>query len=193
LGSEVIKANSDKSITVNLTRPYLEIYVEVRREKAFVFSEKINGPGGLPLGTQGRAVALLSNQNSLIAMWLLMKRGCKIVPVYNKNLNSQLKINPDLEINKLKKWDALLNLRYFLENNIEVSDQFEIKGHTNSEYSAAESLAKKIKAEAVVTGETYEQLNKKQDFGNVQFSIPIFYPMAGLDPNMVTELERKIL
>ena len=49
VGADILKANSSKSISVDLTAPDIEIFVEVRNDKAFIFTEKIKGPGGLPL------------------------------------------------------------------------------------------------------------------------------------------------
>ncbi|MGB9636375.1 MAG: THUMP domain-containing protein [Thermoplasmata archaeon] len=65
-------------LEVNLKNPELEIYVEVRQNGTYIYSEKQKGPGGLPYGTQGRVVALIRNERDVIAAWLLMKRGCKI-------------------------------------------------------------------------------------------------------------------
>jgi len=57
----------------------LTIGVEVRRGSALVFGRVVKGPGGLPLTTEGRAVALLSGGlDSSVAAWLVMKRGCGI-------------------------------------------------------------------------------------------------------------------
>ena len=44
---------------VDLSNPDLTIFVEIREDKAFIFHEKIKGPGGLPLGTQGKVIVLL--------------------------------------------------------------------------------------------------------------------------------------
>ena len=46
---------------VDLTNPDLTIYVEVREDDTYIYHEKIKGPGGLPLGTQGKVVVLLSS------------------------------------------------------------------------------------------------------------------------------------
>ena len=125
-------------------------------------------------------------------MWLLMKRGCKIAPVYCTKLNIKPKLDLDLEVEQLRKWDPFLKLRYLTDDDIEVSDDFELQGHTNSEYIAAETLARKIKAEAIVTGETYEQLNNKLFTRDNRPSLPIFYPLVGLDGAALNDLASKI-
>jgi thiamine biosynthesis protein ThiI len=64
--------------TVNLDAPQLEVHVEVRENRAYVFTEIVDGPGGLPLGSQGRGLALVDSEAGMVAGWLAMKRGCKV-------------------------------------------------------------------------------------------------------------------
>lgn len=76
LGDEIRKAHPDAR--VDLTRPDVEIYVEVRNNRGFVFRETWPGPGGLPLGSQGRALALVDDDAGMVAAWMGMKRGCRV-------------------------------------------------------------------------------------------------------------------
>ena len=63
---------------VNLSHPEFQIYVEVRGDKTYFFHEKIPGLGGLPVGTQGRVVALVSGGiDSPVAAFLMMKGMCR--------------------------------------------------------------------------------------------------------------------
>src|SRR2546422_7583465 len=73
LGEAVRRAHPDAR--VNLTQPDVEIHVEVRRNRGFVFREKWPGPGGLPLGSQGRARAVVQDEAGMGAAWLGRKRG----------------------------------------------------------------------------------------------------------------------
>src|SRR3989454_3474221 len=66
--------------TVNLDAPQLEVHVEVRENRAFVFTEVIEGPGGLPMGSQGRGLALVDSEAGVGAAWLPMERGGKGTP-----------------------------------------------------------------------------------------------------------------
>lgn len=52
VGADILKANSSRSVTVDLTEPDIEIFIEVRNDKAFIFTDKIKGPGGLPKGVR---------------------------------------------------------------------------------------------------------------------------------------------
>ncbi|MEF8892683.1 tRNA sulfurtransferase [Halodesulfurarchaeum sp.] len=68
---------------VDLDDPDHTFAVEVRDTEAFVFRGRIDGPGGLPIGTQEPLVALISGGiDSPVAAWLAMKRGAPIIPLY---------------------------------------------------------------------------------------------------------------
>jgi len=68
---------------VDLDDPDFELFVECREDEAYVFLEKRDGPGGMPLGTQRPVVAMISGGiDSPVAAWQVMRRGCPIVPVY---------------------------------------------------------------------------------------------------------------
>ncbi len=63
-------------LRVQLVKPELELGIEVRREDTYVFVDRFPGPGGLPVGTLGRALCLLSGGiDSPVAAWMAMKRG----------------------------------------------------------------------------------------------------------------------
>jgi len=67
------------AVRVDLDDPELTLGIELRRERAYVFVERLPGPGGLPVGTLGRALCLLSGGiDSPVAAWLAMKRGLAV-------------------------------------------------------------------------------------------------------------------
>ena len=68
-------------IRVDLTSPDYEVFAEARTFGGIVYDSQIPGPGGLPLGTQGKFLSLLSaGLDSPVATWMMMRRGC--VPVF---------------------------------------------------------------------------------------------------------------
>jgi tRNA uracil 4-sulfurtransferase len=70
-------------LTVDLDNPDYEIFIEVRDFGGLVYDRRICGPGGLPWGTQGRVLGLLSSGiDSPVASWLAMKRGCEITHLH---------------------------------------------------------------------------------------------------------------
>jgi thiamine biosynthesis protein ThiI len=70
-------------LRVDLNKPDYELFVEIRDFGGLVYDSRIPAPGGLPWGTQGRVLSLLSSGiDSPIASWLMMKRGCEITNLH---------------------------------------------------------------------------------------------------------------
>ena len=78
-GAAVLSAYSGKNIKVRLDDPDIEVFIEVRDRAAYLYSSAIPGPGGMPKGTQGRVLSVVSSSRGVAATWLLMKRGCTVV------------------------------------------------------------------------------------------------------------------
>jgi thiamine biosynthesis protein ThiI len=165
VGSAILEANNKKDISVDLKNPDIEIFVEVRHNRGFVFSEKIQGPGGFPKGTQGKVLCLITDRKSVYAAWLLLKRGCNIRSFYVDE-------NGEKMSKALKSWyvNSKPTLARDPENPVE----------------NALDYAKSIKADAVVLGYTFQDYLKKD---NITSELPIFYPLIGMDDK---EIEKKL-
>jgi thiamine biosynthesis protein ThiI len=101
LGSAVYLANEGKGIRVDLTDPDVVIHVEVREKRAYLFSSYVPGPGGLPLGSQGKVLALLEEEKDALAVWLIMKRGCRAIAIGDEGSSA---------VRMLKAWDAKMRV-----------------------------------------------------------------------------------
>jgi thiamine biosynthesis protein ThiI len=79
------------NVKVNLSNPDVELFIEVRDDFSYFFTEKIRGTGGLPLGSQGKVLALIEDSKSILAAWYLLKRGCAVVfAITNKKILDSL-------------------------------------------------------------------------------------------------------
>lgn len=78
-GSAIFIANEDRGVRVDLTGPDVVFYVEVRENRAFVFGEYIRCHAGLPVGSQGKVIAEVGDERGMVAAWLMMKRGCRVI------------------------------------------------------------------------------------------------------------------
>jgi len=87
IGSDILQSTHAK---VDLNTPDLQLFIEIRGKNSFLFTEKIKGTGGLPMGTQGRVLALVSKPSSLLAAWFLMRRGCDCVFVIAQQINENM-------------------------------------------------------------------------------------------------------
>jgi len=77
VGASILEAVP--SASVDLNSPEYEIFTELREFGGLVYDTRIPAPGGLPWGTQGRVLALLSSGiDSPVAIWLMMRRGCEV-------------------------------------------------------------------------------------------------------------------
>ncbi|UCE73129.1 MAG: hypothetical protein JSV56_08800 [Methanomassiliicoccales archaeon] len=163
VGSAILKANKDRKVTVNLTMPDAEIFVEVRHERAFIFNKKIKGVGGFPAGTSGKVLAVISDRKSVYAAWLMAKRGC---------------------ITRLFCLDEdALPLAEHLQSWHIISKPIMNEKKDNDLLNAL-SIAKKIRAEALVLGDTFEEIEKK---GLLKADIPVFYPLIGSSRQKIEE------
>ena len=73
--------NTRTNAKVNLTEYDYEFGIELFSGKAYVFTQKSKGLGGLPVGVEGKVAVLIDGKASLLAALLVMKRGCSIIPV----------------------------------------------------------------------------------------------------------------
>ena len=81
IGASVLKGC--KVLKVDVHNPDVYLFVDVRREETFIYQQKIAGFGGLPLGTNGKGLVLLSGGiDSPVAAWLMAKRGMLIEAVH---------------------------------------------------------------------------------------------------------------
>jgi thiamine biosynthesis protein ThiI len=153
---------------VDLDNPDQTIYLEIHKDCVYVFHEKYEAMGGLPIGSAGRAVVLLSGGiDSPVAAILAMKRGLKISclhfssPPYT-NEQSLNKVKSLVKV--LHKYDKDIN---FYDANF--SDlQLTIHKQCDSRYEVtilrrmmikyADILCKKIKSKVIVTGESLGQV-----------------------------------
>jgi len=74
---DIIRTNN--KVRVDLSNPETTIELEIRPKTSYLFTKRIKGPGGLPLGTGGKALSLISSPSSFKSTYLIMKRG--VVPI----------------------------------------------------------------------------------------------------------------
>ncbi|MCI4324523.1 MAG: THUMP domain-containing protein [Thermoplasmata archaeon] len=77
LGGEIFEKYKGIGVTVDLDHPDVELFVEVRGPRTYLYDSRATGPGGLPLGVAGRVVALVDGERGALGAYLMMKRGCR--------------------------------------------------------------------------------------------------------------------
>ncbi len=203
-GSVVVE---ETGAPVNLSKPDFKIYVEVREDKTYIFHQKIPGLGGLPIGTQGRVIALVSGGiDSPVATFLMMKRGCSVTMVnFNNHPYTSGSNEKILKIyQKLKEYSSgsklnLYQVEYgpFLEKCIEEAPpRMTCVLCKSGMYQIAEKMAQKEKALAIVDGSSLGQV-ASQTLPNIlatrySTSMPILSPLIGLDKVEIENMGKKI-
>jgi len=192
---------------VDLSNPEFKLFVEVREDKTYIFHQKIPGPGGLPIGTQGRMIALVSGGiDSPVATYLLMKRGCDITIL---NFNNHPYTGGSNEkiikiFQKLKEYASGSELKLYQVNygdflkkcTEEAPPRMTCVLCKSGMYQIAEKIAKKEKALAIIDGSSVGQV-ASQTLPNIlatrySTSMPVLSPLIGLDKTEISEIAEKI-
>jgi thiamine biosynthesis protein ThiI len=193
---------------VDLSSPDKEIFVEMRQNLAYVYLETVKGVGGLPLGTQGNMVVLMSGGlDSPVAAWLMMKRGVMITPIYCNN--SPYAENAAKErafdcIRQLQAWAPGHQFTtYEIPHGPNLRSFIEICDRKNTcllckrmMYREAYEIMKKEGASGIITGSSLGQV-ASQTAANMhaeiyQLAIPIYHPLIAFDKTEIVDIARRI-
>lgn len=193
---------------VDLTNPELEIFLEVRYDETFIYHQKLQGPGGLPLGTQGKLVALLSGGiDSPVAAYLMMKRGCQIIALNFNNYPFTESVTQEKVIKMVKKLreyssGVKLDLKiieygeYLKKCQEKAPEKLTCILCKSGMYSIAEMIANREGALGIVDGNSLGQV-ASQTLQNLlvtrqSVKLPIFSPLIGLDKIDIEKLAQEI-
>ncbi len=191
---------------VNLENPEIEISLEIRNNKAFVFNKTIEGPKGLPIGTGDKVLSLFSGGfDSPVAAWFLAKRGCKVDFIHFAFGS----LNDAIDVVKVAKYLAenwfygheakiyIVQLGSFINEIMKklVPKIWQVALRRGM-YMAAELLAIEKGYDAMVTGESIAQATS-QTARNIRVAeegikLPIFRPLIGMDKEEIIDFSRKI-
>jgi thiamine biosynthesis protein ThiI len=192
---------------VDLSNPKFKLFIEVREDKTYIFHEKIIGAGGLPIGTQGRLISLVSGGiDSPVATYLMMKRGCDIT-ILNFNNHPFTSGSNERIIKiykKLQEYASGSDLRIYQVNygdflnkcTEEAPPRMTCVLCKSGMYQIAEKIAKSEKALAIVDGSSVGQV-ASQTLPNIlatrySTSMPVLSPLIGLDKTEISEMAEKI-
>ena len=207
-GAAINTAYADRRIKVNLTRPDVTIGVEVRDKEAFVYSGVVDGVGGLPYGSQGRAVSLFSGGiDSPVATWLLMKRGVEVHPLFMDQTpyvgESYLKRAREA-FESIAKYAPMEGFSLYsapmgpvMERILESPEpRFTCILCKRAMYRIAEEFCNYMKAKSIITGESLGQV-ASQTLDNLyvldaSVSIPVLRPLIGFDKVEIEDMARRI-
>ena len=193
-------------IDVDLYNPEKIVHVEIRENAAFLHADDSRGAGGIPSGTSGRALLLLSGGiDSPVAGYMVAKRGAVIEALHFESFpyTSERAKEKVLELARLvTEYTGKMNVHVISLTKI----QEELKKSINEEYFTlllrrsmmrlAERVARKHHCEALVTGESLGQVASQtmQALGVTDsvVNMPVFRPCIGMDKEEIITIARKI-
>jgi thiamine biosynthesis protein ThiI len=192
-------------LRVDVKNPEFIFYVEVR-EFTYIYSEIIPAACGMPTGTNGKAMLLLSGGiDSPVAGWMIAKRGVEIEAVhfYSYPYTSERAKEKVIELAKILSTycnKIKLHVVPFTDIQLEINEKCPQDQLTiimrRVMMTIAERIAEKVGALALVTGESVGQVASQTIQSlyvtNSVVKMPVFRPLIGMDKNEVIDIARKI-
>lgn len=203
VGEKVLEAFPD--IRVDVHRPDVMLFIEIR-EKIYLYSIEIPGPGGMPVGTNGKAMLLLSGGiDSPVAGFMVAKRGVKIDAVYfhAPPYTSERAKQKVVDLARLvSRYSGPIHLHVINFTEIQLAiyekcphDELTIIMRRYM-MKIAEEIAKKTDCLGLVTGESIGQVASQTMHSlavtNEVCTLPVFRPCIGLDKQEIVEISEKI-
>jgi tRNA uracil 4-sulfurtransferase len=191
---------------VRMEDPDVVFYLEIAGNRAFLYLNKIHGAGGLPSGTGGKALCLISGGiDSPVAAFRLMRRGCRVLFVHfhsfpHTTLESQEKVRRIVQILSRFQLESRLYMAPFAELQREIvayaPPPLRVVLYRRFMLRIAETLAQREKALALVTGDSLGQV-ASQTLENIRtisaaVAVPVFRPLIGSDKEEIIQTARMI-
>lgn len=203
LGGRILETFPEAHVDVH--EPQLTLSVEIR-EKVYVYSQTIKGPGGMPVGTNGRAMLLLSGGiDSPVAGYMIAKRGVKIDAVYfhappYTSERAKQKVVDLARLVSRYSGPIRLHVVNFTDIQLYIYDQCPHEELTiimrRYMMRIAEHFAKETGSLGLITGESIGQVASQtlQSLAatNEVCTLPVYRPVIGLDKQEIVEISRKI-
>ena len=203
IGEKILDAFPDASVDVH--NPEMTLSVEIR-DKIYVYSETLPGPGGMPIGTNGKAMLLLSGGiDSPVAGYMIAKRGVKIEAVYfhAPPYTSERAKQKVVDLAKLvARYSGPIRLHVVNFTDIQLAiyekcphDELTIIMRRYM-MKIAEELGKESKCMGLITGESIGQVASQTMHSlyctNEVCTMPVYRPVIGFDKQEIIDISERI-
>jgi thiamine biosynthesis protein ThiI len=204
IGGRILAACRD--IRVDVHKPECRLFVDVRRDRTYIYVDKTSGFGGLPLGTNGKGLILLSGGiDSPVAAWMMAKRGMLIEAVHfhaypYTSERARQKVMDLADI--LSEYCG--KIRIHTINLLEIQQQVAEKCPADEMtiitrrfmMKIGEIIAKETNCDMLITGENLGQVASQTAKGlvvtNQAVTIPVMRPLIAFDKVDIMDIARRI-
>lgn len=195
-----------KVLKVDVHNPDCHLFIDLRVDKTYIYTQKINGLGGLPLGTNGRGMVLLSGGiDSPVAAWMMAKRGMVIDAVHFHSYpytspRAQQKVEELAEV--ISSYCGKINMTVI--NLLPIQEEI-VNNCPEDETTIlvrrfmmriAEKIALKQKDLMLITGENLGQVASQTAEALVvtdqSVELPVMRPLIGMDKVEIMDMAKKI-
>ena len=204
VGAALCEAFPDKKVDVH--NPDVTVHVNVVQGSVYVYAVSERGAGGLPVGTAGKVVTLLSSGfDSPVATWMLGRRGAICVPIHfsGRPMVSDTSEWLTQDIVKALAPSGVVGRLYVVpfgarqrEISLAVDQKLRIITYRRVMFSVAERIARIEGAKALVTGESLGQVASQTleniSAGDETVSMPVLRPLIGSDKQEIIERAQQI-
>lgn len=204
LGGHLLK--NFNHLKVDVHNPEVTVYVEIRDYGAYIRAGQINGAGGLPVGTAGRAAILISGGiDSPVAAWTMAKRGLELNAIHfasppYTSVRAEMKVKSLLEKVSLYSGTIRLGIVPFTEIQQEIAEKCPEEFFTlimrRMMMRISERLARERSCLALITGESLGQVASQTlpalAVTDIVCDMPVLRPLIGMDKDEIVEISRKI-
>ncbi|HZK25713.1 MAG TPA: tRNA uracil 4-sulfurtransferase ThiI [Oscillospiraceae bacterium] len=194
------------ALVVDVHEPEAILDVEIREQEAYIYTRRLPGPGGLPVGVAGKGLLLISGGiDSPVAGWMTMKRGVKLEAIHFHSypFTSERAKEKVIDLcRELARYGnkITLHVAHFTEIQKELRlktpERLTVTLMRRMMFRIAERLAAQQGALALITGESLGQVaSQTMESINVierVTQIPVFRPLIGMDKQEIMTISRKI-
>lgn len=205
IGTHVLEKRK-REVKVDLTDPEVEIFIELMPQTSYIYLNKVNGPGGLPVGMSGTVACLLSGGiDSPVAAYRMMKRGCRVLFIHFHSSPflsraSQEKAIELVELLTRHQYASELFLVPFGEIQRQIvltaPAPYRVLLYRRLMIRIAENIARDRGAKALVTGDSLAQVSS-QTLDNLAAveaaaTLPVFRPLIGMDKSEIAAQAKRL-
>lgn len=193
-------------LTVDVHHPDSIVYVEIRDYAAYIHGRALQGAGGIPVGTGGKAAILISGGiDSPVASWMMAKRGVELTAIHFASPPYTSARAEDKVVRLLRQVSAYSGrIKMYTVPFTKIQEQIRAKCPEDLftiimrrfMMRAAERIAQKEGCGALITGESLGQVASQtmQAIGctDIAVTMPVFRPLIGMDKTEIIAIAHRI-